>query len=47
MRKNGAPKNAVITPIGVSAGLDKTRLGMSAATKKTAPSSTLRGSTKR
>ena len=46
-RKNGAPKNAVTTPIGVSAGLASTRLGMSAATRNAAPNKTLNGNTLR
>ena len=44
-KKNGAPKNAVTTPIGVSAGLASTRLGISANTRNAAPSNTLSGST--
>ena len=35
--KNGAPKNAVTTPIGVSAGSDKIRPGISATIKNAAP----------
>ena len=46
-RKNGAPRNAVTTPIGVSAGSVSTRPGMSARIRNAAPSSTDSGSTRR
>ena len=46
-KKNGAPKNAVTTPIGVSAGSDNTRLGMSASTRNAPPSNKLSGNTLR
>jgi len=35
--KNGAPKNAVITPIGTSAGAVSVRARRSAAIRKAAP----------
>jgi hypothetical protein len=45
--KNGAPKNAVTTPIGVSAGSDKIRPGISATIKNAAPKRTVKGSIRR
>ena len=45
--KNGAPKNAVTTPIGVSAGSVSTRPGMSARMRNAAPTSSDSGSTRR
>ncbi len=46
-RKNGAPRNAVTTPIGVSAGLSRMRPGMSATMRNAAPSIIDSGSTRR
>src|SRR5439155_20558713 len=45
--KNGAPRNAVITPIGSSAGATIVRAAVSARTRNAAPKSTDRGITTR
>ena len=45
--RNGAPRNAVTTPIGVSAGFSITRPGMSATMRNVAPNSNDSGSTRR
>ena len=45
--KNGAPRNAVTTPIGVSAGSVSTRPGMSARIRKAAPKAIVNGSRRR
>ena len=45
--KKGAPKKAVITPIGSSAGATTVRAAVSARTRKAAPNSTERGTTTR
>ena len=42
-RKNGAPRNAVTTPIGVSDGFWRSRPGMSARTRNVAPAKMLMG----
>ena len=47
MMKNGAPKNAVTTPMGVSAPWVSTRPGMSVRIRKAAPSTTVSGSSRR
>ena len=45
--KNGAPKNAVTTPSGISAGASAVRATTSASTRKPAPQITESGSSAR
>jgi hypothetical protein len=47
MMKKGAPRNAVTTPMGVSAGSDKIRPGTSAIIKNAAPKRTVSGKIRR